>query len=475
MDVRLKQAVAVGRFGSFSKAAEAVNVTQSAVTKSVADLERRIGFPIFLRTSRGVVPTSEGRAFLERASRLLADTDELLSGAGRTDPFGGNLRIGIFPATFEWMLAKPLEVLVQRHPRLMVDITTGPKERGVQLLDQGDIDVAIGLESTFADKVRFRLESIATIAASIFVRRGHPLLQVRTPGAADIAQYNMVLSGQLWDLSVYPMLAQIYGRAGPARFHKIENFSLQCKVIENTDAMGFVDHAITQTDYFQSRFAVLEGFEGVTNARIVCAVREQWTPKAAVNALIAILQEVHAGGMLNSDVDSRLFGHECAALPSEARRGELEGSPVNSPTSGASCIRVTPLREMHFRRPAGVGFVANIGTPVLLPNTDANESTVMTTNDHARAQLCMLDNAFVYQGRRILCADSPDLPACANLPRGKTFGSDPDFDPALLDHARRGRLPTRTGAFPAPIPKASSARCSHAATPRWASRSTPCR
>ncbi|MGN5476709.1 hypothetical protein ACTMU2_06000 [Cupriavidus basilensis] len=71
------------------------------------------------------------------------------------------------------------------------------------------------------------------------------------------------------------------------------------------------------------------------------------------------------------------------------------------------------------------------------------DNTVMTTNDHARAQLCMLDKAFVYQGRRILCADSPDLPACANLPRGKTFGSDPDFDPALLDQ-RPPRPPAYT-------------------------------
>ncbi|WP_316149095.1 LysR family transcriptional regulator [Cupriavidus sp. BIC8F] len=43
MDARLRQAVAVGRFGSFSKAADAVGVTQSAVTKSVADLKRRLG------------------------------------------------------------------------------------------------------------------------------------------------------------------------------------------------------------------------------------------------------------------------------------------------------------------------------------------------------------------------------------------------------------------------------------------------
>lgn len=315
MDARLKQAVAVGRFGSFSKAAEAVNVTQSAVTKSVADLERRVGFPIFLRTSRGVVPTSEGLAFLERASRLLADADELLSGTNHTDPFNGNLRIGIFPTTFEWMLAKPLEILVQRHPRLLLDITSGTKERGVQLLDQGDIDVAISLESTFSDKARFRLEHIAAISAAIFVRHGHPLLAIDSPGAAHVAQYDMVLPTQIWDLSLYPMLSRIYGHSEANRIHRIESFSLQCKVVENTDAFGFVDLEITKTAYFQSRFAVLTGIETPATAAIVCAVREQWTPKPSVNALVAILQQVHADGLLNSDIQSRLFGHECAALP----------------------------------------------------------------------------------------------------------------------------------------------------------------
>lgn len=60
------------------------------------------------------------------------------------------------------------------------------------------------------------------------------------------------------------------------------------------------------------------------------------------------------------------------------------------------------------------------------------DATKMTTNDVARAELCMIDRGFAYQDRRILCASSPDLPACAGVPRGKTFGSDPDFDPARL-------------------------------------------
>jgi len=63
----------------------------------------------------------------------------------------------------------------------------------------------------------------------------------------------------------------------------------------------------------------------------------------------------------------------------------------------------------------------------------------MSTNDAAQAQLCMLEIGFRYQGRRILCTDSPELPACANVPRGRTFGTDPDFDPAV--HSTRAALP----------------------------------
>jgi len=65
LDSRLRYAVAVARVGSFSGASKAVGVTQSAITKSVADLEQQLGFAIFNRTSRGVAMTPEGRDFID--------------------------------------------------------------------------------------------------------------------------------------------------------------------------------------------------------------------------------------------------------------------------------------------------------------------------------------------------------------------------------------------------------------------------
>ncbi|MCF8504443.1 MAG: LysR family transcriptional regulator, partial [Caulobacter sp.] len=177
MDARLKHAVAVGRLGSFSRAAEAAGVTQSAVTKNVADLEQQLGFALFNRTSRGAVVTEAGRDFIDRAARLLADGAELMGDGGRkADPFRGVLRIGVFPGSIEWMLMEPLTALLQRYPDLRFDIVSGTSERGVQLLTRGDIDVAFGMHAAFGAWAQFKCDRIGDLEAALFVRRDHPIL-----------------------------------------------------------------------------------------------------------------------------------------------------------------------------------------------------------------------------------------------------------------------------------------------------------
>ena len=157
LDSRLKYAVAVARLGSFSGAAKDVGVTQSAVTKSVADLEQQLGFAIFSRTSRGVATTPEGRDFIDRAARLLADAADLFGERNRgADPFAGQLRIGLFPGSIDWLINDPAIGLLKRHTAVRIDTVSGNSERAVQLLSRGDIDVAFGLEAALAGWPQFK-------------------------------------------------------------------------------------------------------------------------------------------------------------------------------------------------------------------------------------------------------------------------------------------------------------------------------
>ena len=67
---KLRHIIAVDRFGSFTRAAQHLRVTQSAVSKSVSEVELDLGYLLFDRLARGVSTTLEGRAFIDRASRI---------------------------------------------------------------------------------------------------------------------------------------------------------------------------------------------------------------------------------------------------------------------------------------------------------------------------------------------------------------------------------------------------------------------
>ncbi len=191
VDRRLQYVVATARFGSFTAAAEQIGVTQSAITKSVADLEQQLGYSLFNRNARGVLLTEEGRAFVERATRLIDEAQDLLRGSSiGSDPYGGILRIGVCPASLESLLLEPLSTLSARHPKIRFDIVGGTFDRVVQQLRAGAIDVAFGYEAAFVQQPDFRREPLAPVPTTFFVKHGHPLLACDVVTIADIAKYD---------------------------------------------------------------------------------------------------------------------------------------------------------------------------------------------------------------------------------------------------------------------------------------------
>ncbi|HEY7676956.1 MAG TPA: LysR family transcriptional regulator, partial [Candidatus Methylomirabilis sp.] len=93
---QLEYAVAVADLLSFRRAAERCAVSQPALSAQLARLEETLGVRLFERNRRRVLPTSSGRALVERARRLLRDGGDLVEAARQaSDPLAGTLRIGI--------------------------------------------------------------------------------------------------------------------------------------------------------------------------------------------------------------------------------------------------------------------------------------------------------------------------------------------------------------------------------------------
>lgn len=129
--------------GSFTAAAQRVGVSKSAVGKSVATLEQRLGVRLLDRTTRRLALTAEGADFYQSCLRVLDELDAAESrAASRRSEVAGTLRVSL-PVTFgrQWVMPV-LQQLTRQHPKLSLDV--GFSDRAVDLLEE-NIDLVVRL------------------------------------------------------------------------------------------------------------------------------------------------------------------------------------------------------------------------------------------------------------------------------------------------------------------------------------------
>ena len=287
---KLKYVVAVDRDGSISAAAKAMHVTQSAVTKAVADVEVDLGFALFDRRARGVVATAAGRGFIDRAARILSDMDQLVDDArtGR-DSRDRVLRIGIAPPSLEGLMNRAIRHLVLNHVEVRVQLRGVPFEAGLQLLRQGDLDTLIAPLNASAVQSGFVSETLPPLHAHLFARKGHPLSGRRLT-AAEVARFPIItpdLSGPI--VEPIRQILDLLEEDAIRGLHVIENFPTASGIIERSDAVGTVTESYVQSQAFRSRFEVL-GYDMGEPLPMAMVYRSEAQPSRAMGWLRAALE-----------------------------------------------------------------------------------------------------------------------------------------------------------------------------------------
>ncbi|MFJ3044731.1 LysR family transcriptional regulator [Herbaspirillum chlorophenolicum] len=137
----LRTLTAVADAGSFTKAANLVHRTQSAVSMQIKELEEALGKPLFIRDTRKVSLTSEGRKLLAYARRMLALNDEAWASIVRPD-VTGKVTIGV-PEDFVSSLLPPvLRKFSGTYPKVQIQVVCVPSMSMMPLLKDNKIDLA---------------------------------------------------------------------------------------------------------------------------------------------------------------------------------------------------------------------------------------------------------------------------------------------------------------------------------------------
>ncbi|MFB9280110.1 LysR family transcriptional regulator [Cohnella cellulosilytica] len=178
--------------GSLSKAAEALHITQPAVSHTIKQLERQLGTPLFFRTPKGVVPTHEGKAlfvYLDQEFRMMEAGEKKL--AEMRDLESGEIHIGASDTLCKHYLLPYLREYRKAYPKVRIHVTNRTTDETLALLRNGHIDFGIVNLPVDDDKVDVR-ESLTLheclIADAAFSPDGGKSLTL-----AELRRYPLIL------------------------------------------------------------------------------------------------------------------------------------------------------------------------------------------------------------------------------------------------------------------------------------------
>jgi DNA-binding transcriptional LysR family regulator len=176
----------VARLGSISQAAEALHLTQSAVSIQIGSIEDTVGTPLLVRTGRGVRLTEAGELLQNYADRVIALWNEMGESMDTfLGAFSGTLRVGAV-ATTEYWLPSLLVAFANEHPKAKVKLHTGNRDEIVRSLAAQEVDVAV--MGNPPDELKPTSTRFAKNPMGFLASPDHPLMAERRLTMAKLAE-----------------------------------------------------------------------------------------------------------------------------------------------------------------------------------------------------------------------------------------------------------------------------------------------
>lgn len=180
--VQLRYLVTLADLGSFVQAAEALNLTQPALTRSIQALEDELGGSLFDRQVRPIRPTVLGEEVLRRARTIVSDTDALRQVAQSLScGLIGSLRLGLSSAPGVLLSVPVMQYMARHHPRLQVQISRGNSALLINEIREQRLDAAVVNLRSIPTASDLHIAQIFHLQVGFLARRDHPLVLLGRP------------------------------------------------------------------------------------------------------------------------------------------------------------------------------------------------------------------------------------------------------------------------------------------------------
>lgn len=234
---QLRHLIVVAEAGSLRQAAEALNLSQSSVTKSIQQLELSLGVELLLRTSQGVVPTAAGNALLVRARLIEAELRRARNDVEAAQAAAiGEIKVTASPSVSVGLLPRAIVNFRRNRPRVSFHIEEGVYPDVLPALRTGDLDLAVCLVPEKPRDEELEFDVVLQDYLTPAVRVDHPLTHGGRLTLAD-------LTGQDWIIyrrnrtgrDIVERTFTANGLEPPKNVLECTSFACTMALVENSD------------------------------------------------------------------------------------------------------------------------------------------------------------------------------------------------------------------------------------------------
>lgn len=251
---QLRHFVALAEHGHFARAADAVNLSQPALSRSIQALEGQLSCQLVDRNPRGVTLTAHGKLVLEHARRLLAGDRALKNAVLQlADLETGELRLGAGPFPAARLMPQVLARYSSAHPKVSILLSIENWSVLHQRLLDDELELFIADYRELEGDSRLDILPLRVHRSVLFCRPGHPLLHAE-PSVERLLDFP--LAGPRLPRDAHERLARNLGREQPLSVQCDDVLMLK-ELVKGSDVLCLASWDVVAADVHAGRLAVL--------------------------------------------------------------------------------------------------------------------------------------------------------------------------------------------------------------------------
>ncbi len=282
---------AIARARSFKIAAEQLNLTQPAISKTLKELEDILGVVVMERSRSGVSLTPQGEVFLQFAEQSTAALRHGLRSIQATNSAAGRLRLGALPSVASSLLPGAVRDFASKSPDTLVEVHEGPHHDLTSRLRSGGLDLVVGRLGKPDTMVGLSFQQLYSEEVVIVASPSSPAVTLRS--AANLDRFRVLYPPK--DSAIRPLVARLLIAQGVPLFrNRIETASPdfgRAVTIADPNTVWIISKGVVADDIAKGRLVRLEIDMGSTQGAVGIMSRAEEVPSVATRTFAKLLND----------------------------------------------------------------------------------------------------------------------------------------------------------------------------------------